>query len=279
MSTISKMETSTGQEETAILLEEYEKRIATLQESLKQAGRIHPNEAVIMQEIKRVVDERDDLKRRLGNAELLLERLKEDNKQFKFDLDLYNTADAKALALWRENHPDTSKCFVPGLGKMLVWLMDEVDRANGKYEGLYQHYKLGDDLYLAENLRAEKLQDALLQIRHLTWKNPFLYGRKRLRELLANVFSIAYNALKVKDPIDNTTTLRTAEESSGVDTTAKQPEGTTKLDKALQNIDVTKRVLAENSCPSEFGLEDCEFNPETGCTLSCEDCWNEEVEE
>jgi len=75
------------------------------------------------------------------------------------------------------------------------------------------------------------------------------------------------------------TALRTAEESSVVDTTAKQPEGTTKLGKALQNIDVTKRVLVENSCPSEFGLEDCEFNPESGCTLCCEDCWNEEVTE
>jgi len=73
--------------------------------------------------------------------------------------------------------------------------------------------------------------------------------------------------------------IRTAEESSVVDTTAKQPEGTTKLDKTLQNIDVTKRVLVENSCPSEFGLEDCEFNPESGCTLCCEDCWNEEVTE
>jgi hypothetical protein len=47
----------------------------------------------------------------------------------------------------------------------------------------------------------------------------------------------------------------------------------------LQNIDVVKRVLVENSCPSEFGLEDCEFNPETGCTLCCEDCWNGEVGE
>jgi hypothetical protein len=74
--------------------------------------------------------------------------------------------------------------------------------------------------------------------------------------------------------------LRTAEESSVVDRTpAKQPEGTTKLDKALQNIDVVKRVLVENSCPSEFGLKDCEFNPESGCTLCCEECWNGEVTE
>ena len=190
MSTVSILETSTGQEETAILLEEYERRIATLQESLKQAGRIYPNEAVIRQEIKRVVEERDDLRRRLENAELLLERLKEDNEQFKFDLDLYNNADAKALNLWRETHPDASKCFVPSLGKMLMWLMEQIDNAN-----------------------------------------------------------------------------------------AKQPEVITKLGKALQNIDVTKRVLIENSCPSEFGLEDCEFNPESGCTLCCEDCWNEEVGE
>ena len=56
--------------------------------------------------------------------------------------------------------------------------------------------------------------------------------------------------------------LRTAEESSVVGlidgTPAKQPEVITKLGKAVQNIDVTKRVLVENSCPSEFGLEDCE---------------------
>ena len=48
----------------------------------------------------------------------------------------------------------------------------------------------------------------------------------------------------------------------------------TKLDKALQNNAVAKRVIIENSCPSEFGLEDCECDD--SC---CEDCWNEEVEE
>ena len=53
----------------------------------------------------------------------------------------------------------------------------------------------------------------------------------------------------------------------------------TKLEKAMGNTDVVKRVLIENSCPSEFGLEDCEFNPETLCSLCCKDCWNEEVEE
>lgn len=145
MSTISKMETPTGQEETAILLEEYERRIATLQESLKQALHVHPNEAVILQEIKRVVEERDDLQRRLENAELLIERLKDEI------------------------------CSLRGL-------------------------------------------------------------------------------------IDNATD--------------KQLEGMTKLDKALQKITTAKRILVENSCPSEFGLKDCECDD--SC---CEDCWNQEVVE
>lgn len=53
----------------------------------------------------------------------------------------------------------------------------------------------------------------------------------------------------------------------------------TKLEKALENREEVKRILIENSCPSEFGLKDCEFNHESGCTLCCEDCWNEEVTE
>ena len=173
MSTISKMETPTGQEETAILLEEQARRIATLQESLKQAGRIHPNEAVILQE-------RDDLRRRLENAELLIERL----KAREIKLKQFESSERCANKLWRGAHQ--GKDFWPGKTGLLMWLMEQIDNAN-----------------------------------------------------------------------------------------AKQPEGMTKLDKALQNIAVAKRVLIENSCPSEFGLEDCEINPESGCTLCCEDCWDE----
>ena len=92
MSTISKMETPTGQEETAILLEEQARRIATLQESLKQAGRIHTNEAVILQEIKRVVEERDDLRRKLENAEMLIERLKREVMALSFSKESLTSA-------------------------------------------------------------------------------------------------------------------------------------------------------------------------------------------
>jgi len=129
--------------------------------------------------------------------------------------------------------------FIPGWMELIVWLTDRVERAEAAKESLTS--ALRD---IKKNVDDWNLQD-YVTIRRLV------------------------NAA-----------LRTAEESSVVDRTpAKQPEGTTKLDKTLQNIDVTKRVLVENSCPSEFGLEDCEFNPESGCTLCCEDCWNEEVTE
>ena len=39
-------------------------------------------------------------------------------------------------------------------------------------------------------------------------------------------------------------------------------------------------ILVSWSCPSEFGLEDCEYNSiKNHCCVSCEECWNEEVEE
>ena len=70
MSTISKTETPTGQEEMAILLEEQARRIASLQESLRQVcHNPHSNDRVIMQEVDRLVKERNELRRRLENAE------------------------------------------------------------------------------------------------------------------------------------------------------------------------------------------------------------------
>jgi DNA repair exonuclease SbcCD ATPase subunit len=125
-----------------------EKNNSLIKDSIK-AQEILTNESA-------AYDEREDLKRRLQNAELLIERMK-----------------------------------------------DELSLAKGKEECLYQNFKKGNALYLAENLRSEKFQDALLQIRHLTWKDfSVWYDRKRLCKVLLNVFSIAYSALKVEDPYD-----------------------------------------------------------------------------
>ena len=60
----------------------------------------------------------------------------------------------------------------------------------------------------------------------------------------------------------------------------------TKLEKALELMldeereETIKRFLARKQrplCPEDFGMENCRFYQ--GCTLTCEDCWNEEVEE
>jgi len=152
MSTISKMETPTGQEETAILLEEQARRIATLQESLKQAGRIHPNEAVILQEIKRVVEERDDLKRKLENAEMLIERLKREVKELDFSVALHDRAAKKARAIWEEAHPDAE--FMPGRTGLMVWLMDRVERAEAVKDSLTSALREIEEIAADGNLKA-----------------------------------------------------------------------------------------------------------------------------
>ncbi len=135
MSTISKMETPTGQEETAILLEEQARRIATLQESLKQAcHNPHSNDRVIMQEVDRLVKERDDLKRKLANAEMLIERLKREVKELDFSVALHDRAAEKASAIWEEAHPDAE--FMPGRTELMVWLTERVERAEAVKESL-----------------------------------------------------------------------------------------------------------------------------------------------
>lgn len=46
----------------------------------------------------------------------------------------------------------------------------------------------------------------------------------------------------------------------------------TKLEKALENIEKVKRIIMENSCPSEFGLEN-------HCSANCELCWSREFDD
>lgn len=147
------------------------------------------------------------LVKRLANAELLIEKLKEEVGHWEEDFAMFYRAHEKAIDLWRKEHPDAG--YTPDMSDLNEWLVGRVERADA-----------------------------------WVWQTA-------------------------------STALRTAEESSVVDGThAKQPEGMTKLNKALQNIAVVRRILVENSCPSDFGLKDCECDD--SC---CEDCWNEEVEE
>ena len=244
--------------------------------------------------------------RKLENAELLIERLKREVKELDFSVAMHDRAAKKARAIWEEAHPDAE--FMPGRTELMVWLIERVEKAEAVKESLTSALgdikKNVDDWNLQDCATIRRLVNAALRTTEETNNDTHdrpvemlllikELGRmsKKLDALKGSLRNIADNAAHwdtgcgpdasafgwIHDIAE--ATLRTAEESSVVDRTpAKQPEGTTKLDKALQNTTVVKRVLVENSCPSEFGLEDCEFNPESGCTLCCEDCWNKEVE-
>lgn len=182
--------------------------------------------------------------RKLENAEMLIERLKREVKELNFSVALHDRAAEKASVIWEEAHPDKAPEW-PCREDLMVWLIERVEKAEAVKESL-----------------TSALKEICVHTAH--WKT--------VENGMGRAFAWVWQTAS--------TALRTTEESSVVDRTpAKQPEGTTKLDKALQNIDVTKRILVENSCPSEFGLEDCEFNPESGCTLCCEDCWSDGVEQ
>ena len=169
--------------------------------------------------------------RKLENAEMLIEKLKEEVRHWEEDFAMFDRAHEKAIDLWRKEHPDAG--YTPDMSDLNEWMVGRVEKAEAV---------------------KELLRSALRGINEIAevWN---MYEFKQIRDIAKFA-------------------LRTAEDSSVVDGPhAKQPEGMTKLDKALKNIAVVRRILTENSCPSEFGLKDCECDD--SC---CEDCWNQEVE-
>lgn len=167
MATISILETALkGQEEMGILLEEQARRIATLQESLKQVGRIHPNERVILQEVERVVKERDDLRRRLENAELLIEHIKREVKELNFSVGLHDRAAKKARAIWEEAHPDKAPEW-PCREDLMVWLTERVEKAEAVKESLTSALReieeISDEWNLSDYKRISDLAETALR--------------------------------------------------------------------------------------------------------------------
>ena len=178
------------------------------------------------------------LVKRLANAELLIEKLKTEVGHWEEDFAMFDRAHEKAIDLWRKEHPDAG--YTPDISDLNEWMVGRLEKAEAV---------------------KELLRSALRGINEIAevWN---MYEFKQIRDIAKFA-------------------LRTAEDSSVVglidSTPAKQPEGMTKLDKALQNIAIAKRILAENSCPSEFGLKDCECDD--SCCEDCWNCWNEEVGE
>ena len=50
----------------------------------------------------------------------------------------------------------------------------------------------------------------------------------------------------------------------------------TRLEKALnEKLEDVKREIIDIYCPHEWGMEDTHLE---GCNMSCEECWNKEIE-
>ena len=82
---------------------------------------------LLMQELEKLVKERDSLKKRLENMEMLVDSLKEDAKQLQNVFDIVWKADMRAVRLWRKA---TGKDFImPDRCGLVVYLMGEWDKA------------------------------------------------------------------------------------------------------------------------------------------------------
>jgi hypothetical protein len=92
------------------------------------------NQKLLMQELEKLVKERDLLKKRLENAEILMDSLKEDNEDLQRVFDITWKADMRAIRLWRKA---TKRNFVMlDRCDMVIYLMDELDNAKRKIREL-----------------------------------------------------------------------------------------------------------------------------------------------
>ena len=83
-------------------------------------------EKVILSEIKRLVAERDQLKTRLQNAEILIDKLKDELRGYEYDFMEYNDASRRAINLWKKLHPDFNGIDWPTRHGLIVWLMNRI---------------------------------------------------------------------------------------------------------------------------------------------------------
>ena len=155
-----------------------------------------PEEGYLLEEQGREIA---TLVKRLANAELLIEKLKEDVGHWEEDFAMFDRAHKKAIDLWRKEYPDAG--YTPDMSDLNEWMVRRVEKAEAV---------------------KESLTSALLKISGFSafWK--CFRGNEDAWE---NVWNIATDAL---------ISLRTAEESSVVglidSTHAKQPEDSTNAD-------------------------------------------------
>ena len=143
-----------------------------------EAREATPEEGYLLEEQGREIA---TLVKRLANAEMLIEKLKEEVGHWEEDFAMFDRAHEKAIDLWRKEHPDAD--FTPGTSALMEWMVWRVERAEA----------------VKESLKA-----SLMEISGFSAYWKCLRGNEEAWE---NVWNIATDAL---------ISLRTAEESSVV---------------------------------------------------------------
>lgn len=119
--------------------------------------------------------------RKLGNAEMLIERLKREVMALSFSVELHDRAAEKARALWEEAHPDEAEEWMRR-EDLMVWLMDRVERAEAV---------------------KESLKSALVEISRVAWENVWNIATDALISLRTAEDSSVVDRTPAKQPEDS----------------------------------------------------------------------------
>ena len=161
-----------------------------------EARETTPEEAYLLEEQGREIA---TLVKRLANAEMLIEKLKEEVGHWEEDFAMFDRAHEKAIDLWRKEHPDAG--YTPDMSDLHEWMVRRVEKAEAV---------------------KESSTSALLKISGFSAYWKCLRGNEEAWE---NVWNIATDALF---------SLRTTEDSSVVglidSSPVKQPEDSADAD-------------------------------------------------
>lgn len=122
--------------------------------------------------IREAIEEREatpgeiaTLVKRLANAELLIEKLKEEVGHWEEDFAMFDRAHKKAIDLWRKEHPDAD--YTPDMSDLNEWMVRRVERAEAVKESLTSALrdikKNVDDWNLQDYVTIRRLVNAALR--------------------------------------------------------------------------------------------------------------------
>ena len=103
--------------------------------------------------------------RKLENAEMLIEKLKEEVGHWEEDFAMFDRAHEKAIDLWRKEHPDAG--YTPDMSDLNEWLVGRLEKAEAVKESLTSALrdikKNVDDWNLQDYVTIRRLVNAALR--------------------------------------------------------------------------------------------------------------------